>query len=56
MQPDGRYVQRQPEKEGETLGAHDLLIRWTERRQKKAAKVRKRKPRVLGPRPGGRKI
>jgi polyphosphate kinase len=56
MQPDGSYVQRQPHEGGETMGAHDLLIRWTERLQKKAEKVRKRKPRVLGPRPGARKF
>jgi polyphosphate kinase len=56
MRPDGSYLQRQPKEGGETLGAHDLLIRWTERLQKRATKVRKRKPRVLGPRPGSRKF
>lgn len=56
MQPDGSYVQRQPLGTGEGLGAQELLIRWTERRQKKAAKVRKRKPMVLGPKAGSRKV
>jgi len=56
MQPDGSYVQRTSAKAGGDLGSQDLLIRWTERRQKKAAKVRKRKPRVLGPKGGGRKV
>ena len=56
MQPDGSYVQRQPLEEGESLGAQELLVRWTERRQKKAAKVRKRKPMVLGHKPGSRKV
>ncbi len=54
MGPDGSYAQRVPSDKGEKLGSQDLLIRWTERRQKKAAKVRARKPRVLGPRPGAR--
>ena len=56
MQPDGSYVQLQPEEGGEDQGSQELLIRWSDKRQKKAAKVRKRKPMVLGPRPGGRKI
>ena len=56
MQPDGSYVQRQPLEAGESLGAQELLVRWTERRQKKAAKVRKRKPMVLGHKPGSRKV
>jgi len=56
MQADGSYVQHQPKTDGESLGSQETLIRWTERRQKKAAKVRKRKPRVLGPGPGTRKV
>jgi polyphosphate kinase len=56
MRPDGSYVQLHPE-EGETApGSQELLIRWSERRQKKAAKVRKRKPMVLGPSKGVRKL
>ena len=56
MQPDGSYVQLQPPEKGEALGAQELLIRLMGRRKKRAAKVRKRKPRVLGPRDGTRKI
>ncbi len=56
MRPDGSYIQLRPSENGEQLGSQDLLIRWTERRQRKAAKVRKRRPRVLGPKAGGRKL
>jgi polyphosphate kinase len=56
MQPDGSYVQLQPTGKGEALGAQELLIRMMDRRRKQAAKVRKRKPRVLGPREGSRKV
>lgn len=56
MRPDGSYLQRRPSETGDRLGSQEILIRWTERRQKKAAKVRKRKPRVLGPKGGSRKI
>ncbi len=56
MQPDGSYVQRQPEDGEDVQGSQNTLIRWTERRQKKAAKVRKRKPRVLGHRRGSGKV
>jgi polyphosphate kinase len=49
MRPDGSYVQRMPSSAQDSMGAQELLINWTERRQKKAAKVRKRAPRVLGP-------
>ena len=55
MQPDGSYVQRMPGSADEALGSQEALMRWTERKQKKAAKVRKRKPRVLGPGPGTRR-
>jgi polyphosphate kinase len=55
MQPDGSYVQRMPGPADEVFGSQEALIRWTERRQRKAAKVRKRKPRVLGPGPGTRR-
>jgi polyphosphate kinase len=56
MQADGSYVQLQPTGDGDAVGSQELLIRWTERRRKKAAKVRRRKPRVLGPRDGSRKV
>ena len=55
MQPDGSYVQRMPGPADDVLGSQEALIRWTERKQRKAAKVRKRKPRVLGPGPGTRR-
>ena len=56
MQPDGSYRQRQPSENGERMGSQEILIRWTERRKRKAAKVRRRKPRVLGPKGGARKL
>ncbi|MFC1660233.1 polyphosphate kinase 1 [Gemmatimonadota bacterium] len=56
MQADGSYIQLQPSGDGDSLGSQELLIRWTERRRKRASKVRKRKPRVLGPRDGSRKV
>jgi polyphosphate kinase len=57
MEADGSYVQRQPsENDRFPLGSQEFLIRWTERRRKKAAKLRKLKPRVLGPRDGSRKL
>jgi polyphosphate kinase len=55
MQPDGSYVQRMPGPADDVLGSQEALIRWTERKQKKAAKVRRRKPRVLGPGRGMRR-
>ncbi|MGD2120646.1 MAG: polyphosphate kinase 1 [Gemmatimonadota bacterium] len=56
MQPDGSYRQRQPSSEEEEEGSQERLIRWTERRHKNAAKVLKRKPRILGPRDGSQKV
>ncbi len=56
MMPDGSYVQLQPTEKGEALGAQEILIRLFERRRKQAAKVRKRKPRVLGPRDSSPKL
>jgi polyphosphate kinase len=56
MQPDGSYHQLRPSSDDEAKGAQEQLIRWTERRHRQAAKVRKRKPRVLGPRDGSRKV
>jgi polyphosphate kinase len=49
MLPDGSYRQQVPSDEEEAVGSQELLIRWTERKQRKAAKLRKRAPRVLGP-------
>ncbi len=56
MQPDGSYRQLQPESPEEEEGSQERLIRWTERRHKQAARVLKRKPRVLGPRDGSQKV
>jgi len=56
MGPDGSYVQLQPTRREEAMGSQELLIRWVERRTKKAAKLGKRKPRVLGPRRGLRRV
>ena len=56
MRPDGSYCQLLPTSNEEEEGAQEQLIRWTERRYRQAAKVRKRKPRVLGPRHGSQKV
>ncbi len=56
MQPDGSYVQLRPPEGSEGLGCQEVLIRMTERRQKRATKIRRRRPRVLGPRTGSRKL
>jgi len=55
MMPDGSYRQLQPFSGDQSVGSQDAMIKWTEGRQKKVAKVRKRKPRVLGPRDGARR-
>jgi len=51
MAPDGSYRQLRCD-DDDYLGSHDSLIRWTEKKQKQAAKVLKKKTRVLGPRDG----
>jgi polyphosphate kinase len=56
MQADGSYVQRQPMGRRGALGSQELLIRAMELRRKEAVKVQKRKPRVLGPRNGSRRV
>jgi polyphosphate kinase len=56
MQPDGSYVQLQPGRKEEATGSQELLVRWMERRSKKATKLGKRKPRVLGPKRGLRRL
>jgi polyphosphate kinase len=56
MRPDGSYVQLRAEEDGNEPGSQETLMRWTERRHRQALKVRKRKPRVLGPRNGSRKV
>jgi polyphosphate kinase len=56
MQPDGSYSQLQPTAGDDARGTHEQMIRWTERRHRQAAKVRKRKPRVLGTRDGSQKV
>jgi len=56
MRPDGSYVQLLPTGKADALGSQEELIRWTERRSRKAAKVGKRKPRILGPKRGLRRV
>ena len=56
MQPDGSYRQLRPSKEDEGKGVHEEMIRWTERRHRQVAKVRKKKPRVLGRRNGSHQV
>jgi polyphosphate kinase len=56
MCPDGSYRQLRPASGGEESGAQDQLLQWTEKRHRKAKKVLKRKPRVLGPRDGSQRV
>lgn len=56
MNPDGSYVQLRPGSDEEALGCQEALIRLMERRRRQVAKNWRRKPRVLGPREGGRKL
>jgi polyphosphate kinase len=56
MKPDGSYVQLQPGRKEEAMGSQELLVRWMERRSKKAMKLGNRKPRVLGPKRGLRRL
>jgi polyphosphate kinase len=54
MQPDGKYVQRQPHGKGrKSKGSHQQWIEWAERRHREATRLRKRKPRGLAPRSAG---
>jgi polyphosphate kinase len=48
MQPDGTYRQRQPLEGDEGRGSHELLIALAEKRQKKLARLKKRKTRGVG--------
>jgi polyphosphate kinase len=56
MRPDGSYRQLQPTSGEQAKGAQERLIDWTEERHRQAAKVRKRKPRVLGTRDGKQRV
>ncbi len=44
MQPDGSYVQRQPDKQSKDIGTQQTLIARAEKRYKEATRLRKRKP------------
>ena len=56
MKPDGSYHQLRPASGDESRSAQEELIRWTERKHRRVVKVRKRTPRVLGPRDGSQKV
>jgi polyphosphate kinase len=56
MAPDGSYRQLEPGSEAEAIGCHQRLIQWTEKSSKQTANALKKKPLVLGPRPGARKL
>ncbi|MBW2315449.1 MAG: polyphosphate kinase 1 [Deltaproteobacteria bacterium] len=46
MQPDGTYVQREPQGTGrKSRGSHQGWIEWADRRQRDASRLRKRRPR-----------
>jgi len=51
MQPDGSFVQREPQGKGRrSRGCHQLWIEWADRRQREATRLRKRKPRGIAQR------
>lgn len=56
MAPDGSYRQLSPQSEEEAIGTHERLIQWTEKTSRQAARALKRKPMVVGPREGSRKL
>jgi polyphosphate kinase len=48
MQPDGSYVQRMPAPGQESRGSHEVLIELASKRQKKMARLKKRKTQGVG--------
>jgi polyphosphate kinase len=48
MQPDGSYVQRMPTPGQESRGSHEILIELAAKRQKKMARLKKRKTQGVG--------
>jgi polyphosphate kinase len=52
MQPDGSFVQLQPEEGGDARGSQQLLIERCERRYNEATRLRRRKIRGVKPGPG----
>ncbi|MDD2335246.1 MAG: polyphosphate kinase 1 [Geobacteraceae bacterium] len=48
MQPDGTYVQRMPDPGQELRGSHEILVELAEKRQKKMARLKKRKSQGIG--------
>ena len=50
MQPDGSYVQHQPDETPKAQGAQEELIEMAEKRLKKAMRLKKRKPRAISAR------
>lgn len=48
MQPDGSYIQRMPGPGEEIRGSHQVLIELAAKRQKKMARLKKRKARGVG--------
>jgi len=48
MQPDGSYVQRMPAPGQESRGSHEILIELAAKRQKKMARLKKRKTQGVG--------
>jgi polyphosphate kinase len=48
MQPDGSYLQRQPQGKGRrSRGSHQQWVDWADRRHREATRLRKRKPRGI---------
>ena len=47
MQPDGRYVQREPSGEGKSRGSQEVCVGWAEKRHKEATRLRRRQPKGI---------
>ncbi len=54
MRADGSYVKRGSISDPETRGSQERLIEWAEKRFREATRLKKRRPRGIGPRQGGR--
>ncbi len=47
MRPDGSYVQRRPESDADPVHSQEELIKWADRLNRQATRLRRRKPRGL---------
>ena len=47
MQPDGSYVQLQPDDERAATGCQQQFIEWAEKRHREATRLKRRRPRGI---------